>query len=398
MVAVVSGNGLGLFNTSLTQLGFGLGSSSLGQSREQQLVNIATGNLILQDQDENLTVRGLNTSFLRTYNSRGTVTGAGQDGFVTGYERNLVLTGTPATLNTAGSTMTMNTGDGQSVIFAYSGTANLYTTTGGDGAHDKLEYDATSQTWTYTEGSSRRRKPTPVHADAVKKGRLIQIRDLKSDGTTPAAFDVIYDTSNRVAEVRAVETDPASADAIIFEYNGTTTQLLSVSTRENGSTLAQVSYEYDSYGRLKAIQHDLSTADAMGAWDATTLALNDGKRFRTTYTYVTSSATDLRIATVRQGDGTLTSYTYEADGTGGYRVKTVTLGDTNTNDADTAGGETVVFTYGTNSTDVADSLGRVWTYKYDATTKQLTKSTARPSTACATSPPTSTTQTATSSR
>ena len=85
MVAVVSGNGLGLINSSLTQLGtpFG-GQSGIGQSRESQVVNIATGDLLLQDIDETLGVRGFDTTFLRTYNSRAQLSDSGQDGFTTG--------------------------------------------------------------------------------------------------------------------------------------------------------------------------------------------------------------------------------------------------------------------------------------------------------------------------
>src|SRR5687768_16474668 len=110
MVAIVSGNGLGLSGTSMTQLGLGFGGSSgIGQSRGGQYVNIATGNLMLRDLDESILVRGFDASFLRTYNSRGTVGGAsgvGQDGFVTGYERRVSLTGT---LNQANSIMTLRT-------------------------------------------------------------------------------------------------------------------------------------------------------------------------------------------------------------------------------------------------------------------------------------------------
>ena len=86
MVAVVSGNGLGLFNTSLTQLGLGLGGSAgLGQARGSQFVNLANGNLILQDLDKSLAVRGFNAGFLRTYNSRGSFSQAGNDGWQSGF-------------------------------------------------------------------------------------------------------------------------------------------------------------------------------------------------------------------------------------------------------------------------------------------------------------------------
>ena len=154
MVAVVSGNGLGLFNTSFTQLGTSLwGQAGMGQSRESQYVNIATGNLVLQDWDERITVRGFDATLLRTYNSLGTVGGAGQDGFITGYERSLILSGT---LNNAASTVVLQTGDGQSITFKYSGTSNKYTTTDGDGANDTLTWSSTTGTWIYVEGSSQR--------------------------------------------------------------------------------------------------------------------------------------------------------------------------------------------------------------------------------------------------
>ena len=142
MVAVYTGSGLGLFNTSLTQLG-NAGGGRIGQGASSQYVNLSTGNLVVQDLDESLLVRGFGASLLRTYNSRGSVAGQGQDGWVTGYERSLALNGT---LNAAGSTMVLTTGDGQTVAFAWSGTANRYVSTGGDGAHDTLTWDGASAT------------------------------------------------------------------------------------------------------------------------------------------------------------------------------------------------------------------------------------------------------------
>jgi YD repeat-containing protein len=361
MVAVFTGSGLGLYNTSYTQLGFATGGNAgIGQSRENQYVNLATGNLVLQDLDESLIARGLNAAFLRTYNSRGVVAGTGQDGWVTGFERNLTLTGT---LNAAGSTMTLNTGDGQSVVFTYSGTANTYTTTAGDGAHDRLVWNGT--VWTYTEGSSRREERYADHANATLKGRLLWIRDLRSDGTTPAQYDIIYDASNRISQVRSIDgAAAASRDAIVFTYN-TAGQLASISTREGGTTRVQVTYGYengDGSGRLAWVQTDLTpeiTTD--NTWDATTAANNDGRRFRTSYTYVSTTASDLRIASVSTSDGVTVAYTYEADGAGGFRVKTVTRG--NAGDGST---QTTTFVYNAGSTDVIDGAGRTWTYEYDA--------------------------------
>ena len=365
MVAVYTGSGLGLFNTSLTQLG-NAGGGRIGQGASSQYVNLSTGNLVLQDLDESLLVRGFGAALLRTYNSRGSVAGQGQDGWVTGYERNLVLSGT---LNAAGSTMNLIVGDGQTVAFAWSGTANRYVATGGDGAHDTLTWDGASATWTLVEGSSRREEQFANHADAVLKGRLQRIRDLRSDSGAPAQYDVVYDAQGRVSEVRAVDGAGSGADAIVFGYNGAG-QLATIHTRENGVLRSQVSYGYefaDGSGRLTWVQTDLTPHDAGdNTWDAAVPGNNDGRSFRTSYTYVTASAADLRVAGITTGDGVTVAYTYEADGVGGHRIKSVTLG----------GGvdalpQTTTFVYRTNATDVVDGNGRTWTYEYDAD-RQLT--------------------------
>ena len=360
MVAVFTGNGLGLYNTSYTQLGAAFGSNvGLGQSRESQYVNLASGNLVLRDLDENLLVRGMSAAFLRTYNSRGQVSGTGQDGWITGFERSVSMSGT---LNVAGSIVTLNTGDGQSVVFTYSGTANLYTTTAGDGAHDTMTWNAATAQWLFVDGSTRREE---LYDDALK-GRLSRIRELKSDGSTPAQFDIVYDLNNRVTEVRSVDDAVAtgSRDALVFTYNAAG-QLASISTRESGVLRSQVSYGYenaDGSGRLLWVQTDLTPDVASdNTWDATVAANNDGKRFRTSYTYVSATASDLRIASVSTSDGITVAYTYEADGSGGFRVKTVAQGS-----AADGSTQTTTFTYGAGSTDVTDGAGRTWTYQYDA--------------------------------
>jgi hypothetical protein len=118
MAAVFTGTGLGLFNSSYTQLGGASGGSGrLGQSNSRYYVNLASGNLVLQDIDETILTRGLPVSMLRTYNSQGTVAGQGQDGWMSGFERRVGnLTGT---LNTAGSTVTRYLGDGSEVVYTW---------------------------------------------------------------------------------------------------------------------------------------------------------------------------------------------------------------------------------------------------------------------------------------
>ena len=101
-------------------------------------------------------------------------------------------------------------------------------------------------------------------------------------------------------------------------------------------------------------RHDGSDARADGS-------VADGAVFVTNYTY---DATSTRIASVTQSDGTSVFFTYDTAG----RVSTV-------KDHSGATSTQLAFTYGTatNSTAITDGNGQVWTYRYDATTRQLTE-------------------------
>lgn len=117
MVAIVAGNGLGLFNTSLNTLG-GAGTfgqdGSLGQAGGSAYVNVATGNLILQYTDEQMSGLGDDLYQLRTYNTRGLYNDGDGDGWRWEGERKLVLSGTA---NAAGSMVTRTTGDGHEAVY-----------------------------------------------------------------------------------------------------------------------------------------------------------------------------------------------------------------------------------------------------------------------------------------
>ena len=150
MVAIVAGNGLGLFNTSLNSLGGAIGQGSLGQAGGQALVNTATGNLILQFTDEQLSGLGRDLLQQRTYNTQGALNDADADGWRWDGERRVVLSGTR---NTAGSTLTRTTGDGHEALYSWTGSG--YQSSDGDGAHDRLQWDAATNEWLWTDGSRR---------------------------------------------------------------------------------------------------------------------------------------------------------------------------------------------------------------------------------------------------
>ncbi|ATE70871.1 putative Ig domain-containing protein [Lysobacter capsici] len=368
MAAVISGNGLGLFNSSASQIGMGLGGGArLGQGQDNQFVNVATGNLLLQSQDDQVLFRGMLVGFNRTYNSRGQLSQVGADAWLTGFERRVELLS--GTFNTAGSVMRRHTGDGSYQDFTFV-SAGVYSSSTGEGAHDRLSWDAGSSTWSYVEGSTRQEERYADHASATLKGRLTQLRDLRTDGAQPLAWDVSYDANGRVSSVATAVVDYDRRFVFAYDAQG---RLSGVTSKLNNVAIGQTWYEYDAAGRLASVLVDLTpgvvtTGGSTPDHDQWTAAAgsNDGYLFKTTYTY--TDATSLLISRVEQSDGSVTSYTYDAQN----RVKTVTRGDTNNNDGDGLG-QTLTFSYDSaTTTSVTDSAGRMWAYIYDAS-GQLTE-------------------------
>ena len=354
MVAIFTGSGLGTFNSSVTQLGQS-GGSKLGQSRETYGVNAATGNLVIQALDESLVSRGFGIAALRTYNSRGQVSGVGQDGWVTGYERWVELVS--GTANAAGSVARLHSEEGDSIDFVCDA-SGTYRSTIGDGAHDTLKWQ--SGGWSFVEGSTQRTE-SYTSADGLPTSKC-KLQSITKDGAT---YFVGYDAYGRVAQVMSAAGYPYG-DAIVYYYADSTTKLAGIATRSGGTDTLQVSFGYDAQGRLNWIQTDLTPGDTSdNSWSGTP-SDNNGHLFVTRYVYASTDPNDLRIASVIGGDGrTIAAYTYEAHPAGGWRVKTVAEGD-----GSTAVLTTFTYNDSAGSTDVCDKAGNTWTYRYDAN-KQL---------------------------
>ncbi len=131
-------------------LGGAIGQGTLGQAGGQALVNAATGNLILQFTDEQLSGLGRDLLQQRTYNTQGALNDADADGWRWDGERRVVLSGTR---NSAGSSLTRTTGDGHEGLYSWTGSG--YQSSDGDGAHDRLQWDAVNNQWLWTDGSRR---------------------------------------------------------------------------------------------------------------------------------------------------------------------------------------------------------------------------------------------------
>jgi YD repeat-containing protein len=330
MVAIVSGNSLGLSLSSLTTLGQrGLvGSAGQGRSGELAYVNAATGNLVLQNRDEFLLGRGPDVLSVRTYNSQGLLDDDNADNWSVGaFGQKVALTGTVATV---GSTLTRTDRDGAQAVYAWDAASGRYVSTAGAGAFDTIAYDDSALQFVWTDGDSG----LSERYQAAGQGRLVSATD--ADGNT---VSYAYNANGTVQSL----TD-ASGEVTWYDYTGNQlTRIRSVDA--SGASLTHVQYGYDASGRLSTVTVDLSPEDG---------SIADSRTYVTTYTYDGASN---RVASVAQSDGTTLAFTYVQSG-GTYKVASVT----------DALGAVTRFSYdaGQGATTVTDPLGAQSVYSYDA--------------------------------
>lgn len=330
MVAIVSGNSLGLNLTSLATLGArgALGNAAQGRNGEQAFVNIATGNLVLQDRDDRLVGVGGTTSVLRTYNSQGQLNDDNGDNWWNGLDTRVQLSGTPLT---AGSTVARTDRDGSVATYTFDAARNLYVRAGGGGAKDVVAYDAGTGRYTWTDGATQRNEVYDA------SGRIVSSADAQGRTLT-------YTWGAR--GVTAVSNGDGESIQLDYDASGNVTRVRSM-VMVNGTlkAVSAVTYGYDASNRLSTVTVDLTPDDASTA---------DGNVYRTTYTYDGASN---RIATITQSDGTSLSFSYVQVG-GQYRIATITDGL----------GKTTAYTYdlANRRTTVTDPLGLVTRYDYDA--------------------------------
>ena len=334
MVAIVSGNSLGLSLSSLAVLGQKGQSGTAGQGRsgEQAYVNVATGNLVLQDRDDVLVGRGITVNTVRTYNSQGVLNDASNSSNwnVGAFGQSVVPSGTIAT---AGSTLTRTDRDGARAVYTWDAIRNLYVSATGAGAFNTIAYDGNTSSFTWTDGTSG----VSERYQATGAGRLLSASD--ASGNT---ISYAYNANGTVQSV----TD-ANGEVTFYDYDGTNlTQIREVTADK--AMLTRVRYTYDSANRLSSVSVDLTPEDN---------SIADGKVYTTTYTY---DGTSTRIASVTQSDGTSLSFTYVQSGGPGAPFKVASVTD--------ALGQTTRFTYDSaaNTTTVTDPLGAQSTWLYDA--------------------------------
>ncbi|MDN6886457.1 hypothetical protein QMO14_22970, partial [Variovorax sp. CAN2819] len=304
-----------------------LGTAGQGRSGEQAFVNIATGNLVLQDFDDRLEGRGIDIGAVRTYNSQGLLNDDNGDNWrMSAFGQQIQLTGTVAT---AGSTLARTDRDGAQAVYTWDSSRSLYVSTAGSGAFDTIAYDAAAGRFTWTDGATG----LVERYESTGEGRLLSVADPRGNTVTLA-----YNTNGTPQSLTN-----ANGEVTYFDYSGTNlTQIRTVAS--GGATLTRVHYAYDASDRLSSVTVDLSPEDG---------SIADGAKYVTTYTYDGASK---RIASVTQTDGTSLAFTYVQVGAD-FKVATVKDGE----------GNTTSYSYDTANrrTSVVDPLGRVSVYAYD---------------------------------
>ena len=342
MVAIVSGNTLGLNLTSLGTLGQGgvTGTARQGQNGESAYVNIANGNLVLQTEDDRLVAHGQDAAALRTYNSQGLFNDDNYDNWTSGFHlQPLELTGT---LNSAGSTIRRIDFDGSAATYLYDAARNLYATSDGGGAFDTIAFVGADSQYEWRDGS------TGLIQRYSATGRLLLTRD-----TSGQSLSYSYNAVGRVASVVT-----ASGETTLYDYDASNNLTQIRTTNSAAVTATEVRYGYDTSNRLTSVTVDLTPSDNSTA---------DGKVLVTTYTY---DGTSKRVAKVSESDGPSLTFTYIDVGGGKFKVASVKDGLD----------RTTVFTYNyaagaAGYVTVTDPLGLVTRYDIDASGR-LTKITA----------------------
>ncbi|WP_246797476.1 HYD1 signature containing ADP-ribosyltransferase family protein [Burkholderia perseverans] len=316
MVGIVTGNGLGLQSSSLQGLGGRgvLGSAAFGQSGESVYVNVANGNLMIQDRDQMLLGQGVSGAVYRAYNSLGQLVG---DSWKEGATRS--VSERSGTLGTAGSTIVQTDWDGSRTTYTYDTALGAYVSSAptgvaiGDalnpglapvtttGAHATIRFDAAANRWIWSDG---RGQATETY-DAGNGGRLVASRD--EDGNS---VSYVYDAAGRLTTVATSGGDVTRLD---YDASGRLVALRSTYQLAGGqqATETSVYYGYDALGRLSTVTIDLTPQDG---------SIADGQVFTTTYTYDGDSQ---RVASLAQSDGSRLAFTYTLD-YGLYRVATIT--------------------------------------------------------------------------
>jgi|GEM_PF-3010443 len=335
MVAIVSGNSVGLSNTSAGTLGQNgiFGQATNGTAKDAAYVNIATGNLSLQDRDDFIASNGIDVAFARTYNSQALL----NSGFGAGWQfsQRKQISGLTGTVNTAGSTVNRVDADGAVSLYTYDAARAAYVCTDGGGAYQTLIYSSGAAQWTWRADHNDLQGVYELYAGAtglmVKAGDQLGVR-----------LTLLY------SGTQLVRMQDARLDIIEFGYTAGQLSKITVSLAELSDKQTRVTYLYDTSNRLKSVTTDLTPDDS-----------TDSVSYVVGYTYL---GTTSLVETVTQSDGSSLTFSYVNAG-GKDKVASVT---------DALGRKTIFDYTVASQTTVTDHLGYKTVYGYDAKGQLLT--------------------------
>ncbi|MCD1600475.1 DUF6531 domain-containing protein, partial [Rheinheimera aquimaris] len=326
MSAIIAGEGLGYFNNLFNSgVSNQSGQAALGQARENIFVNVATGNLVVQGQDEVIKGLGLGFGLSRTYNSLGNFDGDNNDQWRLGFISDIRLEGTA---NQVGSSIVRTNADGFEQTFSFNEAAGHYISKLGDNSHDIMIWQGNTALFKL----DGREQHTETYSTLTNK--LIARSDANGNATT-----INYSGSKPVSIQVSTKTGLQTTN-LIYNNAGLLEKVETTDT-SSGTSAVKVYYGYDDQGRLSSVTIDNTPEDR---------SIADNDVYLISYTYHGLSN---RLESIRQSDGTSLFIQYEDNGSGDYRVKTTTDGN----------GVVTEYSYTTSSTTVAVN-GNSTTYSF----------------------------------
>jgi len=360
MTAIVTGQGLGLVNTS-AGLGSGLGqlgSASQGAAGDKVVVDAANGNLVVQHQDEWLVGMGPDVNVMRTYNSLDSATvSAGntnvKNNWRLGFSRMVQV---PNVANPASVVRVAE--DGSTTTYKYDSNRLLFVGHEGFSTDDTLQLVGTQWVWTQGETNRQEIYTSSGLVNGVNNFQLTTVKDANGHVLT-----LNYLSGSNL--INTIKTD--NNETVTIEYDGTAANNIKdvlTTYTESGvqKKLTRVSYTYDN-NRLSTVKVYLGTPSST-AGNVMSPYSGNGNTYTTKYTYIDTISTQLKSIT--QDDGSALEFTYYDITPWVGRIKTVT---------DTKAGSTTRFDYSTSgnigTTKVTNANTNVTTLTYDTVTGQL---------------------------
>ncbi|MCO4091567.1 MAG: RHS repeat protein, partial [Sphingorhabdus sp.] len=333
MVAILTGNGLGLERSSANALGGRglIGSTGQGRAGEHVFVNATNGNLIINNRDEFLIGRGPDSAINRTYNSQGQFADDNGDNWANFHTRVVDYVGG---WMAAGSYLDRLDWDGGRTRYFFDASKNLFVSKEGSGAHDVIGFNGS---WYWQDGDSG----IIETYGAAQDNRIVSRTDRDGNSIT---YSYTGDKVSRITTADGNYTD------FVWSGNNLTELRTTYTDTQTGlnKTLTRTRYVY-SGNRLASVINDLSPEDNI---------ITDGRVYTTNYTYDGNG----RALTISQTDGTLLSFAYDGQGRVISSTEAVEAGVS----------RTTTFAYGAGYTNVTDPQGNVTSLYYNGT-GQLTQ-------------------------